>query len=293
MPYIPYTQTHDYFETKVQEGHELVELGSAQQTRKLVLIKEPIILKNIRLPLFYKLRSDGLDLEDYARCSDVLDGLAALVKRVRCARALIVANPVEKRERFPQFKNTLYTYLLDLEKNEIVDEDDYLASLNPKVRNQVRRANKQQLEFLELEVENGLADYVRLRQKCRSENGLAPLEHGLLEMQLRGMPNSVRIFLVKKDGQALCGQIVQHGVNVFTLVGVCTSKIAYENKLNVNELMQHKIVNLAIKEGVKFVDWVGANPASKDSKLIAIDKFKRKWGGELTELPCILKGYSR
>ena len=290
MNFTPYTQTLDYFATKVQDGCELVEVCGNQRTKKLIILKQPVTLKKLQIPIFYKLFSSGLNLDTYFDHPEYLEELEALVRKLRCVRAQIVANPVKKRERFPQFKGTMHTYLLDLLKKDITDEDKYLAFLDSKVRNQVKRAYKQQLEFFQLEVEKGIVDYVKLRQQSRLENGLSPLEEGLLERQLRGLSSSARIFLVKKDGQALCGQIVQKGDNIFTLVGVCTSRMAYEKKLNVNELMQQKIVNCAMNERVRFVDWVGANPNSKDKKLNAIDKFKRKWGGELTELPCLLKG---
>ena len=164
--------------------------------------------------------------------------------------------------------------------------------MTSKVRNQISRAKKQGLTVTELNDENEMSEYVKLRQSSRVENGLKPLPDGLLERQIRQLSETTRVFVVKHEGDTVSGQIIQSGVNIFTLTGVCTSKIAYERKLNANDLMQYSVVLLAIQQGVRFIDWAGAQPKSTDKKMNSIDSFKRKWGGELVELPCILKGYS-
>ena len=48
------------------------------------------------------------------------------------------------RANLQLFKDTLYTYILDLKANEIEDQESYLGFLSSKVRNQVRegRINK-------------------------------------------------------------------------------------------------------------------------------------------------------
>ena len=291
--YIPYTQTKEYFQTKVKEGCEQINCGSSATGGDLVIFKQPLKYKNFTLPLFYRLFSTGVDLNLLIGNENAKNFLERLVSNPLCLRCQIIGRPFKNRAELPLFNHTLYTYLLDLEVNQIQDEDAYLAFLSSKVRNQIRRGYKQGLVFKELSLKHGVKDYVNLRQQSRVEAGLPKFSEGFLERQISELSGSTRIFVVEHDNQIVSGQIAQHGQNIFTLTGVCTSKMAHELRLNANDLMQYSIVGLAARECIRFVDWAGAQPQTKNSKISAIDKYKKKWGGELTELPSLLKGYSR
>ena len=104
-------------------------------------------------------------------------------------------------------------------------------------------------------MDEGFKEYVMLRQQSRFDAGLKRFPEGLIEKQIKELSNSTRVFVVEHDGKAISGQIVQNGQNIFTLTGVCTSKIAYQKQLNANDFMQYSIVSLAIKEGTSRLGW--------------------------------------
>ena len=47
--YIPYTQTKEYFQTKVKEGCEQINCGSSATGGDLVIFKQPLKYKNFTL----------------------------------------------------------------------------------------------------------------------------------------------------------------------------------------------------------------------------------------------------
>ena len=290
--FIPYTQLPHYFASKSDSGCKIIGLSSEDHSKKLNLIKEQALIQGYRVPYFHKIYSVGVDLPEIYESPELLEQIDENCKKFACMKYQIIGKPVCDRKRYPMFDKTRFTYMLDLKLAEVFNSDDYLQFLSSKVRNQIRRGAKQCLSFQHVDLHTGMNDYVNLRQLSRLENGFPIFPRGYLEKQILSLEASAKICLVKYENEVVCGQIIQKGYNIYTLTGVCTSKIAYTKRLNANDVMQFNVVKLAIDEGVNFIDWVGAQPKSKDPKVQAIDKFKQKWGGELIELPCMIKGYT-
>ena len=116
--YIPYTQTKEYFQTKVKEGCEQINCGSSATGGDSVIFKQPLKYKNFTLPLFYRLFSTGVDLNLLIGNEKAKNFLERLVSNPLCLRCQIIGRPFKNRAELPLFNHTLYTYLLDLEVNQ-------------------------------------------------------------------------------------------------------------------------------------------------------------------------------
>ena len=282
---------HHYFDHKNNSGSEIIKISSVENQTHINIIRDRKSIGRHQIPLFFKLYGSGLDLDKFAENPSLSLQIAKLVRSPFCLKCMLIGKPTQNRSSLQEFNQTEHTYLLSLDFNRVNSGSDYLKTLNSKVRNQINRSLRKELSFIEAKNEYDIGRYISLRNKSRIQNNLRPLSEEVLIAQIKELEHSTRIFLVLCGDQPVCGQIVQQGINIFTLTGVCTSRFAYEMKLNANEFMQFNIINLAINERVKYIDWGGAQPNTLNKKIQSIDNFKKKWGGELVELPCIKKGY--
>jgi len=138
-----------------------------------------------------------------------------------------------------------------------------------------------------------LDTYINLRNENRNSNGLPEIDkrHFIESFKILGIKDIMRYYIVYQEDVPLVGQVVLCSDNTYNLAGVAVSPKVYQLKLNANDFMQFNIIQMAIKENIRYIDWGGAQPNSSDNKMKSIDRFKAKWGGELVEYPVYLKGY--
>ena len=125
--FIPYTQTSSYFESKKENDCELIRVNNENKGNSIYLVKENLRVKNVVLPFLHKIYSTGIDIEACKNTSYHQEKIEKLIRKYSCLRCQIIAKPVENREAFPLFKDTLYTYMRDLEKQHITDQETYLG----------------------------------------------------------------------------------------------------------------------------------------------------------------------
>ncbi|WP_432738810.1 hypothetical protein [Maridesulfovibrio sp. FT414] len=88
-------------------------------------------------------------------------------------------------------------------------------------------------------------------------------------------------YVALEDGVPLAWQGVRWGYEVGLLEGNAISTQLRIKKSLANYALQMFMINRAHERGVRYLDWVGADPDSEDPKLMGILKFKKSWGGEL------------
>jgi lipid II:glycine glycyltransferase (peptidoglycan interpeptide bridge formation enzyme) len=97
------------------------------------------------------------------------------------------------------------------------------------------------------------------------------------------------IFLAEQNGRCLAGQAAFLSGEYLYLTGVAVSPESRSQGIPANDFLQFNVIKWAYSRGVKFIDFVGANPESKDEKLKRIDDAKSSWGSQIVSYPVIRK----
>jgi hypothetical protein len=130
---------------------------------------------------------------------------------------------------------------------------------------------------------------VRTENARRNEVGDVPWSHFQAACDVLGLDGANRVFLARKDGRLAAAQLALIDRGFVTLNGVSVAGWSIEEKVPANDVLQWKVIEWSIANGMKRIDYVGANPGTDDPKLKAIDHFKSRWGTELRE-SLVLRG---
>lgn len=171
-----------------------------------------------------------------------------------------------------------YSIVLDLApfKNQ---NREAVALTWEKLKSEARRKVRRGLESrfdIETLSEKNISVY--LKEKGFLLNGLMAIN---MREKIRGTASNFDIFQVSLDKKPLAWQMVNWGKDVAILAGNCVSDYARENRLYGNHVLQWYVIQEAIRRGVRWIDWVGADPEPKTQKQKNITEFKLLWGGEI------------
>ena len=174
------------------------------------------------------------------------------------------------------FKRTKkYTVVLDIAQGE----EAIFKKLKYETRRSVRRVAETDIKIVDLKEKEHIELWQKI--KCRTSaidtrriNNIAALDC-----------DNYSYYVAVLDGEPLAWSGATWGREVGYVEGITTAPAArYDKKKRfANYALQWHIIKEAIRRGVKWFDYVGAEPDSGDPKKINIMKFKLSWGGELVE----------
>jgi hypothetical protein len=95
--------------------------------------------------------------------------------------------------------------------------------------------------------------------------------------------------LVKQNDRCLAGQAAFLSGEYLYLTGVAVSPESRSAGIPANDFLQFNVIKWACLRGVKHIDFVGANPESKNEKLRRIDDAKSSWGSGIVSYSVIRK----
>lgn len=149
------------------------------------------------------------------------------------------------------------------------DADALWASFKPKVRNQVRKAEK-----LGLTVQWGTRDqldaFYRIFARNMRDLGTPVFSKRLFAAVLSHLPEQAELCLVRRDGEPLAAGLLVHGPGV-TEVPSASSLRKY-NATNANMLLYWHLLRRALERGQEVFDF---GRSTVDSNTF---RFKRQWG---------------
>ena len=145
-------------------------------------------------------------------------------------------------------------------------------------RRKIRRAKEVGVFCRRGESKSDFLAYLELKGLCGSQCGMK-----LLEWMSAKIPrvSEYDLYVAEFKGIPLAFQMVSWGKDVAILEGNCVSDYARENRLYGNHVLQWYVIQEAIRRGVRWIDWVGADPEPKTQKQKNITEFKLLWGGEI------------
>ena len=180
---------------------------------------------------------------------------------------------------------TNHTWILELGE----EDKDGPSKMRRDRRKNVKKTEDIGLTFQVCESMDGVRDYVEVRNSAQRHNQLKeiPLSHFEKNWELTRNKDVYFIFLAKKNGQCLAGQAAFLSGDYLYLTGVAVSPEARSQGIPANDFLQFNVIKWAYSRGVKKIDFVGANPESKNEKLKRIDDAKSSWGSRLVSYEVI------
>jgi len=231
-------------------------------------------------PLFQSGKFDRISLLHW------LDQLFVLSKKLSPSIVLVVppyhslASAQEKVDLDKYDETFISKQFLPTKSHSVVldnnlDEDLAWMKLKPEARRKVRRGKEMGFCVRKILCEADFLVYCKEKGKR-----IAKI---LLEdrRKICSLDENIDLYVVEKDERALAWQGVSWGEDVAILEGNCVSDYARENRLYGNHLLQWYVIQEAIRRGVRWIDWVGADPEPKTQKQKNITEFKLLWGGEI------------
>jgi lipid II:glycine glycyltransferase (peptidoglycan interpeptide bridge formation enzyme) len=159
-----------------------------------------------------------------------------------------------------------------------------------------RRRNVKKSEELGLSFQIGqnlddVQSYVEVRNSAQQYNQLdeIPFSHFEKNWMFTRDADAYFIFLVKQNGRCLAGQAAFLSDEYLYLTGVAVSPESRSERIPANDFLQFNVIKWAYLRGVKLIDFVGANPESKNDKLRRIDDAKSSWGSQIVSYPVVRK----
>jgi lipid II:glycine glycyltransferase (peptidoglycan interpeptide bridge formation enzyme) len=171
------------------------------------------------------------------------------------------------------------TWILELN----AEDKDGPSKMRRDRRKNVRKSDEFGLTFRVCENLDDVQDYVGVRNGAQKYNQLneIPFSHFEKNWMLTRNKNAYFIFLAEQDGKCLAGQAAFLSGEYLYLTGVAVSPESRSQGIPANDFLQFNVIKWAYSQGVKLIDFVGANPESKNEKLRRIDDAKSSWGSRL------------
>lgn len=164
-----------------------------------------------------------------------------------------------------------HSVVLDIEKSE----EQLFKNMKSETRRKVRRSLEADLSIKNISSDVQILPWLDIKNRNNTKT-FNILKH----LATKGADN-YEYFVVSYQGEPVAWQGVKWGSDVALLEGNAIVKSSKYNKLYANYALQWFIIQKAMQRGVKWIDWVGAEPYSSDPKMKNIMKFKMSWGGEL------------
>ena len=175
-----------------------------------------------------------------------------------------------------------FTFLVDLRKGE----DELWKSIRKEGRNKVRRAEKQNIEIVEIK-SNGdlLVQAHAIVSETATRNGVKCIsfEDMCQSFSYHRSQGVFRAFIALHNGNGVAYQHMTCFNRVVQLGGVSYSNYSRKERLYGNDMMQWHVLKTALGMDCDWLDYGGVNPTSENPKLKGIYQFKAKWGGGLEQ----------
>ncbi len=165
----------------------------------------------------------------------------------------------------------MHTIILDLRASK----ETLFGKLKSETRRKVRRSFESGITIQKL------TDPEHIRQWQTLKNRTDKKTFNRIKHIATNEPTNFEYYVVIKDGKPLAWQGVKWGKDVAILEGNAVSRSKANNKIFANYALQWFIIEKALDKGIKWIDWVGAEPDSNDPKMDNIMNFKLSWGGSL------------
>jgi hypothetical protein len=174
-----------------------------------------------------------------------------------------------------------YTYVARLPATV----DEMFAAIARERRTKVRKAERNGLEFVEVEDLDGVREYHRVRSETRRRTGFEPVPWSHFQQTYETLAGTgiYHVFLARQEGRTGAGQVAFAWNGYVYLSGVSVADWALNERVPANDFLQWNVLRWAVETGQRVVDFVGAQPDSSDPKVQSIDAFKARWGTELAE----------
>lgn len=167
------------------------------------------------------------------------------------------------------------TFIINLQDNE----EDLFNSLDKKTRYDIRKSEKNNLEFVVVNDRNGYSEYQNLKFNSRKINRLRTVSNDLFydkHWEILSKNNHEQLFLVRYNGECIGGifslifnnNVIQHGV-----------ANSEKKELLGGPFLTWNTINWSRKRNYLTYDMAGVNPYPESDKEKRIDFYKSKWGG--------------
>ncbi len=174
-----------------------------------------------------------------------------------------------------------HTVVLDTQK----DIPLLWKTIDSESRRKVRKSQKQGVIIREMQTKD-IPLYINIKVKH-------PKYYKNVEQRLKNFIENKTHFAEAWVGEynntPMAWQFVRYGKDVALLGGNAINPKARELKIYANDALQWHVIQRSHEKGIKWLDWVGVNPDSKDPKQKGIFKFKLRWGGSLIKYPVFTK----
>jgi FemAB-related protein (PEP-CTERM system-associated) len=147
--------------------------------------------------------------------------------------------------------------------------DDLWQNFSPKVRNQIRKAEKAQVT-IEWGQHDLLPDFYAVFSHNMRDLGTPVYAHRLFSSILTHLPDAAEICIARHCGQAVASAVLIHGQGTSEVPSASSLRAA--NPLNCNMLMYWHLLKRAIERGQNVFDF-GRSTAGSNTY-----RFKAQWG---------------
>jgi lipid II:glycine glycyltransferase (peptidoglycan interpeptide bridge formation enzyme) len=206
----------------------------------------------------------------------------------------LVSSPIEESD-METTEHILNSLKIEVSKTWILELSEEDKDGPSKMRRDRRKNVKKSEDFgLTFQISENLDDvqsYVAVRNSAQKHNQLdeIPFSHFEKNWMLTRDKDVYFIFLVKQNDRCLAGQAAFLSGEYLYLTGVAVSPESRSAGIPANDFLQFNVIKWACLRGVKHIDFVGANPESKNEKLRRIDDAKSSWGSGIVSYSVIRK----
>lgn len=178
-------------------------------------------------------------------------------------------------EEFGYKKQRWATYITNLEKNN----EEMYNELNKKTRYDIRKSEKNELEFVVADRSTFAIDFSKLKLDSRKKQGEnSTINEKFIMSRWRNLNEEGfgKLFLAKHEDKIIAGvycvifngNIIQHSV------------VNSEKNLEAGTFLTWNIIKWGSQNNYKIFDVAGVNPDPSNEKEKQIDYYKSKWNGE-------------
>ncbi len=176
-------------------------------------------------------------------------------------------------------KKTWGTFLIDLSKSKAILWDNLEKH---SARKNVERSKRKKIVIKEM-TERDLIDYHRLLNETKQQQDVnISLDEVINEWNIL-KPTGFSGFLSYFENEPIAGLIFSSFNNYINEWGVARTEKDTKMKLYSQDHIKWKIIEWGNKNGCKYYDLSGVNPSPNTDKEKSIFRYKKKWGGKLTE----------
>lgn len=224
------------------------------------------------------LNSSGLRVKDEASARLLVDEAVRLADELD-VRYLELRH--EECHEHPRLTENV-TSKVHMRLNLPSTSDELWDGLKAKVRNQIRKARKYEMEIL-WGTQDLLADFYSVFSTNMRDLGSPVFGQSLFSSILRHFPGDAEFCVIRHGGKPVAAALLVHG-EMMTEVPSASS-LRSHNSMNPNMLMYWSLLERAVERGQQVFDF---GRSSKDSNTF---KFKKQWGAEPS--PAVWQYYLR